>query len=210
MLQGSIRRSRFVTRGTTVVAAELMDLSAVCRSFPELPDPQILRDNVLDAIEDVLRGTTQIVVVEGVEGIGKTTLLAQFVQRQPRRAFSVFIRPTSRWAYDPAILRFDLCNQLEWVLHGRELDSTQEADDSFLRSSWLELQRRARREVYFFLVDGLTDIPPEDRQLRGQILDMLPIGLPRFRFLISTAVDQAPLALPGGATTRACYELRGK
>ena len=141
--------------------AEIMDLTAACQSFPEIPVPQIRRDNILDTIDMIFEGNTELIVVEGVEGIGKTTLLAQFAMRHPNHALSLFIKPTSRFAYDPGILRFDLCNQLRWTLHQEELKTPEDADDAFLRNHLLELRKRARRnrETFYFIVDGIDEIP---------------------------------------------------
>lgn len=68
---------------------EVMDLSTVCQSFPRLLEPQIERDNILDAIEMTFAGEAQVLIIEGLEGIGKTTLLAQFVKRHPKHAISL-------------------------------------------------------------------------------------------------------------------------
>jgi len=170
-----------------MVEAVIMDLTTVCHSFPRVTSPQIARGNFLDAIETIFEGDTEVVVIEGAEGIGKTTLLAQFARRHPNHALSLFAKPTSRWAYDPAILQFDLCNQLQWALLEEELASAEGADDAFLRTRVLALERRARcnRELFYFVVDGLDEIPEEDRQIRGLIVDMLPLGLPGFRFLFA-------------------------
>ena len=67
-----------------MVDATLMDLTAVCHGFPEVSD-QVERENILDAIDTVFEGNTSTVIVEGEEGIGKTSLLAQFEDCIARR-----------------------------------------------------------------------------------------------------------------------------
>ncbi len=176
--------------------AELMDLTKVSRGFPLLAHPQIVRDNVLDAIESIFEGHVQIIIVEGREGIGKTTLAAQFATRHLHDAVSLFITPSSRWAYDPDIVRFDLCNQLAWMLNGTELSAIEDANDGFLRRAWLQLQRRARKSPVFFVVDGLNDIPNEDSEIKRIIVDMLPIGLSNFHFIFTAGADQKLVKLP--------------
>src|SRR6266516_4455689 len=167
---------------------QVMDLTVVCHSFPEMPTPRIDRDNLLNLFMKIFTGDTEVLVLEGDEGIGKTTLLSQFAAKQPYQAFSLFIRPTSRWAYDPESLRFDLRNQIHWLLYGTELDINEGVDDAFLRRSWGSLQRYAtqRGKTLFFVVDGLDEIPEEDSQARKIIVDMLPFGgYSTFRFLLS-------------------------
>ena len=70
---------------------EVMDLTVVCRSFPVSPHPEIHREHFLDTIDKIFEGDTILVVVEGVDGIGKTTLLAQYAKRHPNHALSLFI-----------------------------------------------------------------------------------------------------------------------
>ena len=180
--------------------AEVMDLTTVCQSFPRVTSPQIPRDNFLDAIDTIFEGEIELIIVEGPEGIGKTTLLAQFAKRHPDHTLSLFVKSTSRWAYDPGILRFDLCNQLQWVLHKEELAALEHADDAFLRTHLTALQRRARRnrETFNFVVDGLDGIPEADSQIRGLILDMLPLGLSGFRFLLAGDSKQLSADIPQG------------
>ncbi len=55
-----------------------------CSSFPESPKLEVPRTNVIDTIEDIFKNDVQVVVVEGEDGIGKTTLLSQFARRHYR------------------------------------------------------------------------------------------------------------------------------
>src|SRR5450755_1416237 len=108
---------------------EIMDLTKVCTSFPRLLPPQIERENILDAIDMAFAGDAQVLIVEGPEGIGKTNLLAQFVQRHSDRAISLFIKSASPWAYDSLILKRDLCNQFHWILLQEELRPSENITD---------------------------------------------------------------------------------
>ena len=172
---------------------EIMDLTKLCSSFPEIAcstvenDGVIERDNIIDTLETILNGETQIVGVEGEEGIGKTVLLAQFANRNSVNSISVFIRPASRWGYDPALIRYDICNQLNWLISGLPIDEPQNADDSSLKTLIMKLLRRTRlkQEKYYFVIDGLDDIPSDNWQTKKVILDMLPIGYSSLRFLFS-------------------------
>ena len=168
---------------------EIMDLTRICQSFPRLPEPLISRDNLLDTIERMFGGAIEIVMIEGDEGLGKTMLLTQFAMRHPNHAFSVFIKAVSRFGYDPSTVRYDLCCQLRWALHQDELGAPEEADDGYLRKLLLELRKRARRETFYFVLDGLADIP--DESIRSAILDLFPLG-EDFSFLLSGTLDVLP------------------
>ena len=168
---------------------EVMDLTLVCQSFPREPMPEIRRENILDTIERTFAGDIEVVMIEGGEGLGKTTLLAQFARRRANHAFSLFIKPASSFGCDPASLRYDLCCQLLWVLRQEESCKPEDTDEGYLRNRLLELRRRARREMYYFVIDGLGDIP--DEGVRSTILDMLPFG-GGFRFLLSGNLHLLP------------------
>jgi hypothetical protein len=163
---------------------------SVCQTWPATPDVTIKRENILDAIETQLGGDTHILVVEGPEEAGKTTSLAQFAKRHEDRCLALFVSPSSRWAYDPNQMRYDLCNQLEVLLHGRELNSIGDASDALLGTQISELLRRSKRKrtTFYFVVDGLEEIPLEDETTRRMIVDLLPFGLGGFRFLFSGSI----------------------
>ena len=179
--------------------AQLINLMAIANTVPIVVDPSIDRGNVLDTIDTIFEAGTELILVEGEEGIGKTILLYQFVARHPENAISLFIRPASRWGYDPEIIGHDLCNQLSWILNRKELSGS-DFDIGFLRSFLYQLQRRIRRRIehFYFVIDGLHEIPPEDEQMKDHILNMLPFGLQGFHFLISSESDQSSLkTIPG-------------
>jgi hypothetical protein len=179
---------------------QIMDLTIACQSFPELPEANISRDNIITTISTIFEGRTQMVVVEGEEGMGKTILLAQFAKRFPDCCFSVFLRPTSRWAYDPETVRIDLGNQLNWALYQQELSDDARVDDAFLRRAFNLLQKNARRRrlQYIFILDGLSEIPRTQTSVLTDILDLLPFGSNWCRFVLSGESKQLALDLPKG------------
>jgi hypothetical protein len=172
--------------------SEVMDLTTISHNFPTLPDPEIQRENYLDTIETMFDGVTELVVVEGDEGIGKTTLLAKFALRYPNNAISLFVRPTNRWAYDPEMLSLNLANQLQWLLTGSEIDPTEGVDEGVFRRLLFELCRRSRRQSFYFVLDGLQESQDLANHLQEVILDSLPIGTKGIRFLMSGDFSKLP------------------
>lgn len=175
---------------------EVLDLTSICRCFPESPCPEVHREHLLDTIDKIFEDS-HVVVVEGEEGIGRTTLLAQFAKRYPETAISLFMRPTSRLAYAQEYLRQILCEQIHWINKGEIIDCFS-SDEAFLRTELSLLQRlsQKRRTNYYFIIDGLNDIPNEDSRLQDAILkDMLPLGLKGFRFLLSGDLTQISKSL---------------
>jgi hypothetical protein len=170
-----------------VIIAADPDLTSVCNSFPELMGVQIPRQNLISLIARTLAGGIEVLTVEGSEGIGKTTLLKQFASAHCTQSFSLFVRPTSRFAYDSEILLRDLYNQMHYAVTGRELPLEQGLDDGLFRRLLIKLQQRARLKhtCFYFVLDGLETIPKESLAMRDALLSMLPFGFSNFRFILS-------------------------
>lgn len=187
---------------------EVMDLTRVASTFPQLRDPNIQRENMIIAISEMLSSETEVVIVEGQEGIGKTTLLAQFAKEFPNNSFALFIRSSSRWAYNSSMLTSDLCDQIGWALKKEYYHDESELDPfQLLRARMLDLQRHANREnkTYYFIVDGLNDIPEEDFNEQEMILRLLPFGIRHFRFILSgplPLLDNRPQMVTRTSTIR--------
>jgi len=162
-----------------------LDLTQIAQSFPQLTEPLISRQNYVDAVTSLFDSGMDLVVLEGEPGAGKTTLAAQFAKVHLNRAVSLFLRPASRWGYDPIYLRHDICCQMQWALNGKDLEPDLPVTDAQMRELLFALQRKAKRSPYYFVVDGLDEVPSQDEHLRQMILSMLPFGLPGFRFLLS-------------------------
>lgn len=167
---------------------EIMDMTTACQSFPNLCENYIDRSNMLDTIDSILQGNADIVIVEGEAGIGKSTLLSEFSKRHPMNSISFFINPSSKYGYDPELVKFDICNQINWLLTRIELNSSDNIDDGFFRTQLIELQRRARRnnEIFYFVIDGIYEIPEENKYIRDIIFDILPFGINGFKFIFSS------------------------
>jgi len=174
----------------------VMDLTVVCDSFPKLPSNLINREHILTTIDTIFDGDTELVMIEGEDGIGKTCVAAQFANKHPLNTFSIFLRPASRLAYDPDFITRDLCNQFNWSIFQEELAPEREVSNSLYRSLIASLQRRSRQKrlTYFFVLDGLHEIPSEDLEVQSQILDLMPFGIPGFKFLLTGEVRFLPKA----------------
>ncbi|HBC31144.1 MAG TPA: hypothetical protein DC024_07880 [Clostridiales bacterium] len=168
-------------------AAEIMDLVTISNNFPELKEDEIHRENVISTIETIFHNDYEIILIEGNEGIGRTTLVAQFARKYPNNALSLFIQPTSLYLYDPDFLIFDLCNQVSWAAQQKVIHNLEEANIINLRNIIFKLTRiaKANREKYYFIIDGLDEIPDDNNRCRETILDLLPFGVSNFCFLLT-------------------------
>jgi hypothetical protein len=92
------------------ILGQIDDLTTRCLTFPVLHEPTIERENILGQIDRwFLNDKVQLVTFDGEEGMGKTTLLAQFCLRHPKHCLSLFIGPSGSHASSPEYLRQDLC-----------------------------------------------------------------------------------------------------
>lgn len=166
--------------------AELIDITTICQNFPERPESEIIRENIIDTIDRVFN-SFKIVIIEGLEGSGKSTLLSQFTRKHISNTFSLFIKTTHRYLYDPEYIRMVLGEQIHWMLT-KEILRDQEIDENYLKTQILKLQRiaRSKRETFYFVIDGLCDVPIRDKRISEIVLgEILPIGFNEFRFLIA-------------------------
>lgn len=172
--------------------SELMDLTKVAKTLPSLGKPSIKRENMVMTLIEMLETEAEVVIVEGQDGIGKTTLLAQFFQEKPDHTFGLFIRPSSRWAYDSGMLTKDLSDQIGWALSKEDYRANKNLEaGQLLRTRIFDLHKQANyeRTTYYFIIDGLNEIPEEDSHEREMILKLLPFGLSCFKFILSGPLD---------------------
>lgn len=155
------------------------------RNVPATPDPLVNRDHLLEAISQAISAESPIVFLEGSDGCGVSTLLAQFSLRFPDNTFSLFIRPASRFAFSPDYLRLVLAEQYWWYLNGTRLDE-QFVDISMFETLQLRVRKTARGRPIYITVDGMSQISSEDaRAVEAIFKEVLPIGIDAFRFIIS-------------------------
>lgn len=168
--------------------AELVSVSTFARNFPVLSSPVVERDHLLDTLVQVPSNDTPVVFLEGADGGGATTLLAQFATKQRSNCFALFVKPASRFSYNPDYLRLMLAEQMWFHLHGTRLDQ-EFVDISLYESLVLQLRKRIRSGVAYILVDGVHQIPKDDPRLGEIFSEVLPIGMDGFRFIITGRQD---------------------
>jgi hypothetical protein len=190
---------------TIEAVAKPVDLTDICSTFPEKPENEVQRDNMSSTLFSMMKNNLEIVVVEGEEGGGKTTLLAQFARLHGSHTFSIFVRDASRYAWDPIMVAENLHEQIQFALGNPPVRQHAETDiRTLLRTSIRELHRKANQEKapYYFMVDGLDEIPAEASTEVQQIIECLPIGLSTFRFLLSGSSEKLTQFRPGQAAMK--------
>lgn len=179
------------------VKAEIMDTTKISSNFPLSPEKEIIRESFLEAINEMFEHQ-DIIVVEGSNGIGKTTLLAQFARTFPEKSISLFITPASRSSYSPDSVRIDLLSQIWWLRNKKELNVEQikTLDIASTLSRELALLQRSAKshhEIYYFVIDGVCEIPDIDSSYRETIFNLIPFGFSKeFKILLSGDSSKIP------------------
>ena len=159
---------------------------------PALPSPLIRRPHLLRTIAQIFSSNIDVVSIEAPAGYGKTSLLLEFSDSIQEPCFGAFIRTSSRFSYDPSLIRFDLANQAYRFLTASTLQDNEEPTDGDLRNLWGRCSRalmRQRKSGYIIL-DGVQEIPSNEASIRSAIINILPFGVKPFRFLFTGQLDK--------------------
>jgi hypothetical protein len=170
-------------------------LPTVCAGFPPTPEPLISRPHFISLIKSMLDGPTDLVVIDGAEGFGKTTLAAQFALDQPDRTFSLFVSDVSSLSRSAEYLLMVLCDQLHWFFHGVRMPDGVNPE-TFIGTARLQLAKRAGRDgkPFYFVIDGLLEASDIDPALVSLVLtDYLPLGIAGlFKFVVTGDPNRLP------------------
>ena len=159
----------------------------VSLTAPILPKPLVRRPHLIQTLTQTFISNTDVVCVEAPSGWGKTTILLEFADTVDLPCFGLFLKAHSRLAYDPVFARYDLANQVNWYLKGKNLPDDSDPTDGDLRNLWGKCARELhrRRKTGYIIVDGFHHIPSEDESIRQALLGLLPFGVRPFKFLFS-------------------------
>lgn len=203
-LNGSVRLP--LTPAKQPAANEATDLSAtshthiagttdIATTFPALPDPWIDRSEQIAHLQESFDSTTHVVLLTGQEGVGKTLLAAKLAQESPLTSISIFLEPIPHWATQFAKARYDLFNQVNWIITGQEIAYDTVVSESLLAVALHKLHRnsRARGKAVYVIIDGFNQV--KSQQATGAITDILTLLEPflnTFRFVITLNPELLP------------------
>ena len=158
---------------------------------PELPTPLVRRPHLIETIEKIFQSDVDVVCVEAPSGYGKTILLLEFATLGNGTSFVAFLGSASRVSHDPAFVRHDMADQLYWFLQSKRRPPDQDLTDGDLRALWRRSATHLSRQgkTGYVLVDGLHHLSARDIVTRDAILDLLPVGIPPFKVLLSGTAD---------------------
>ena len=177
-----------------VTTAEVITPATLSYAHPPPPANEVEHENYLQTVLKTLGSTKRInaVTIEGPEGIGKTTLLAQFNRKLPNQSVSLFIEDDDRSTYDPDSVRFNISRQAHWILHGSELqDSSVDQEGYQAHLDRLQVMARRKKTPIYLLVDGLTDLAVREPGSARRVADLLPPpALEGIKYLLTGEADE--------------------
>lgn len=155
--------------------------------------PEIPRENLIATLETLTSTEVRVLVLEGAEGTGKSTLLRQFRDHLGPKAILLEISGASRWGYDPGVIMADLYHKVHKSILG-----TEPSPDTELEKELGRIVVRANREAMakgetlFVLVDGLAEVPLADSPAVEAILEFLPLDQRGFRVIMAGVANDIP------------------
>ena len=172
---------------------KIVDLTYFSLNFPKLNENEILRENILEAIDSIFDSGINILFLEGEDDLGKTTILSQFTRRRSMQAFSVFLTPINDSSIEIDSILYDLINQIYWLIYEEDLNENKiyPTHLGYLRrlTDTLRRKKKTTGETFYFVIDGLDLFNENHSEFLKQLFNSLPLGY-GFNFLISGYYDK--------------------
>jgi hypothetical protein len=170
------------------------DLS--CFSFPVVID-EIKRESIQRTIDANFSEGAKIIVLSGKNGIGKTTIMGQFVKEHRRECVTLFVDPTNQVSFIFESIVRDLYRQIFFVLNLKEPENIEDVGPSDLTAKLQLLQYKHKRDglVLYFVVDGLGELSEDNTYVTEDILKLMPFAFDSYRFIFSSESGKIKRAL---------------
>jgi hypothetical protein len=147
----------------------------------------VSRSSMLNTIDMHYASGESSIAVHGQDGMGKSTLLYQFLERHKEKCIGLFLDAINSQSYAEDNIVIDLFRQASYVLNGDEPGDFKDASKRDLTKVFylLDVYLKKNGKVVYFIVDGLSDIPKRDHYVVDSIIDILPFTSKNIKILIS-------------------------
>lgn len=155
-----------------VPTGAIMDMYYFSDTQPCAVSNEIIRKAELALCEKRLENDN-VLCLYGDEGVGVTTLLAQFAKGHGENCVSYFSDGLEIIRMDTNVMERCIVSQLYWYVYGEEDNfNSSNADNYTLETLWVNVNRKIRRtqKPLYFVFDGFDDIPVEKRESVMQFL----------------------------------------
>jgi hypothetical protein len=161
-----------------------MNPIAVSTTLPDTPPGFVPRENVNMTIDTMLQGEAHAVVLQGRDGVGKTTILNSYVRSRSSSSICLFLKPL-RLSYEPSGVIPELYAQVRESAGMTATEVIPSRSDLANVVQKLSSRLLATNKTMTVVVDGLGDVYARERTAAQDVLDLLPLGRRSFRFLFS-------------------------
>tara|TARA_R110000822_G_scaffold110329_2_gene240410 strand:+ start:1120 stop:6009 length:4890 start_codon:yes stop_codon:yes gene_type:complete len=153
----------------------------------ESSSDDVSRSSMLDTIDMHYTNGECSIAVHGQEGMGKSTLLYQFLNRYKNNAIGLFLNAINGQSYALDNIVIDLYRQASWVLNGEEPSGFENASKRDLAKVFylLDIYLKKNQKFVYLIIDGLSDIPKRDHYVVDSVVDILPFSAKNIKILIS-------------------------
>ena len=117
-----------------------------------------------------------ILCLSGEQGVGLTTMAAQFVRSHSQNCASYFINGLERVSMQQSVFESNLIAQLHWYVYHDQCGHVPAVSDMTLEVLYTPLVQRLKREnrKMLFVIDGLRHVPAELSDGIRRVLEKLP------------------------------------
>jgi hypothetical protein len=141
--------------------SEILDMYYISFTKPRLVENEILRKAELELCEKRL-AQDNILCLYGDEGVGVTTLLAQFAKTHGANCVSYFYNGLDSLLLNKETMNQSIIEQLYWYIRGEKLDNHFSSSIS-LNYICAPLYKKLRKsdQPLYFVFDGFDDLPSD-------------------------------------------------
>lgn len=148
---------------------------------------EVERDDLVSTIElAVSDPRVSFFFVEGEDGIGKSTLISQFVRRNKENCIALFVDPINAHACREDALFLDLLQQVSFFLNGEPYVGDFERSDLIRLLERLPYQLPKKSNPIYFVLDGFESLPDHSRDILRKFIDIIPVSSPLVSMIISS------------------------
>lgn len=178
LLQARVSETASPTEG------EIVDMYYFSCTHPLPIANEISRKAIIELCEKRL-DTDNVLCLTGEEGIGLTTILAQFAKLHSTHCVSYFCNDLESMRWNPEVMEQEIVRQLYWYIKGNSDDfDIATAEGITIQSIYTKvlLEHKRRKQPLYFVFDGFDNIPSEKFETIKRIFDSLPWAEGRFIF----------------------------
>lgn len=167
-----------------IAESSILDMFYYSDTKPCPVSNEIIRKEILALCEKRLV-EDNVLCLYGEEGVGVSTVLAQFAREHGRNCMSYFNDGLDIMLMDADVMEHSVVEQLYWYAYGAdELFDIRDAEKANITALWPSVYRKIKRsdKPLYFVFDGFDHVPPEKVESVKRFLEKMFWNNGRFIF----------------------------